>query len=50
MRLTLGEMYNISSGVGAQLYADHRLITHRPFAIVNRIHRDLIHRNPLKIP
>ncbi len=33
-RLTLGEMYNVSSSVGAQLYADHRLITHGPFAIV----------------
>lgn len=33
-RLTLGEMYNVSSSVGAQLYADHRLVTHGPFAIV----------------
>jgi protein-S-isoprenylcysteine O-methyltransferase Ste14 len=33
-RLTLGEMYNVSSSMGAQLYADHRLITHGPFAIV----------------
>ena len=31
-RLTLGEMYNVSSSVGAQLYADHRLVTHGPFA------------------
>jgi protein-S-isoprenylcysteine O-methyltransferase Ste14 len=33
-RLTLGEMYNVSSSVGVQLYANHRLITHGPFAIV----------------
>jgi protein-S-isoprenylcysteine O-methyltransferase Ste14 len=33
-RLALGEMYNVSSSVGAQLYADHRLVTHGPFAIV----------------
>jgi protein-S-isoprenylcysteine O-methyltransferase Ste14 len=33
-RSTLGEMYNVSSSMGAQLYADHRLITHGPFAIV----------------
>ncbi len=33
-RLTLGEMYNVSSSMGAQLYADHRLITHGPFALV----------------
>lgn len=33
-RLTLGEMYNVSTAAGAQLYADHRLITHGPFAIV----------------
>ena len=33
-RLTLGEMYNVSSSVGVQLYADRRLITHGPFAIV----------------
>ena len=33
-RLTLGEMYNVSSGVGAQLYADHCLVTHGPFAFV----------------
>lgn len=33
-RLTLGEMYNVSSSMGAQLYADHRLITHGPFAFV----------------
>ena len=33
-RLTIGEMYNVSSSGGAQLYADHRLVTHGPFAIV----------------
>jgi len=33
-RLTLGEMYDVSSSVGAQLYAGHRLVTHGPFAIV----------------
>ena len=33
-RLTLGEMYNVSSTMGAQLYADHRLITYGPFAFV----------------
>jgi len=33
-RFTLGEMYNVSSSMGAQLYADHRLITHGPFALV----------------
>ena len=33
-RLTLGQMYNVSSAFGAQLYADHRLITHGPFAVV----------------
>ena len=33
-RSTLGEMYNVSSSMGVQLYADHRLITHGPFAIV----------------
>jgi len=33
-RLTLGEMYYVSSSVGAQLYADHRLVTHGPFAFV----------------
>lgn len=33
-RLTLGKMYNVSSSVGVQLYADHRLIACGPFAIV----------------
>ncbi len=31
-RLTLGEMYNVSSGFGVQLYANHRLVTHGPYA------------------
>jgi protein-S-isoprenylcysteine O-methyltransferase Ste14 len=31
---TLGEMYNVSSSVGVQLYADHRLVTHGPFAVI----------------
>lgn len=31
---TLGEMFNVSSGFGAQLYADQRLIRRGPFAIV----------------
>ena len=34
-RRALGEMYNVSSGLfGVQLYANHRLVTHGPFAIV----------------
>lgn len=33
-RLTLGKMYFVSTGFGAQLYADHQLVTHGPFAIV----------------
>jgi protein-S-isoprenylcysteine O-methyltransferase Ste14 len=33
-RLTLGKMYFGSSVLGAPLYADHRLITDGPFAIV----------------
>jgi protein-S-isoprenylcysteine O-methyltransferase Ste14 len=33
-RFTLGEMYYVSSSMGAQLYADHRLVTHGPFAFV----------------
>ncbi len=33
-RLTLGEMYNVSSGFGVQLYADHRLITRGPYGYV----------------
>lgn len=31
---TLGRMYNVSSGFGVQLYSDHRLITHGPYAMV----------------
>ncbi len=31
---TLGEMFNVSSGFGAQLYDDQRLITRGPFAVV----------------
>jgi protein-S-isoprenylcysteine O-methyltransferase Ste14 len=27
-------MYNVSSSMGAQLYADHWLVTHGPFALV----------------
>jgi len=33
-RLALGAMYNVSSSFGAQLFADHRLVTHGPFAVV----------------
>lgn len=33
-RLALGEMYNVSSSFGAQLYADQRLVTHGPYALV----------------
>lgn len=33
-RLALGRMYNISSFLGAELYADHQLVTTGPFAIV----------------
>ncbi len=33
-RLTLGKMYFVSTAFGAQLYADHQLVTHGPFAIV----------------
>ena len=39
-RLVLGKMYNVSSALGAQLYADQQLITHGPYAIV---------RNPMYI-
>jgi len=31
---TLGEMYDVSSSLGAQLYANHRLITRGPFAVI----------------
>jgi len=33
-RLALGRLYDVSSGFGAQLYANHRLVTHGPFAFV----------------
>ncbi len=31
-RLTLAQLYNVSSSFGAQLFADHRLVSHGPFA------------------
>ena len=33
-RLALGDMYGVSSGLGAQLYTGHRLITSGPYSIV----------------
>jgi protein-S-isoprenylcysteine O-methyltransferase Ste14 len=33
-RLALGRMYNVSSGLGAQLFAKHQLVTSGPFSIV----------------
>jgi len=33
-RLVLGKMYFVSTGMEAQLFTDHRLVTHGPFAIV----------------
>lgn len=33
-RLTLGKMYFVSTAFGAQLYANHQLVTRGPFAIV----------------
>ena len=33
-RLTLGKMYFVSTSFGAQLHADHKLVTTGPFAIV----------------
>ncbi|GER79189.1 MAG: hypothetical protein DPW21_00335 [Anaerolineae bacterium] len=33
-RLALGKMYFVSTGFGAQLYADHQLVTRGPYAIV----------------
>ena len=33
-RRTMGEMYDVSSALGARLYADHRLVTHGPFRYV----------------
>lgn len=39
-RLVLGKMYNVSSALGAQLYADQQLVTQGPYAIV---------RNPIYV-
>jgi protein-S-isoprenylcysteine O-methyltransferase Ste14 len=33
-RFVLGKMYFVSTGFGAQLYADHRLVMDGPFAVV----------------
>ncbi len=33
-RLALGKMYFVSTGFGAQLFAEHQLVTHGPFSIV----------------
>jgi protein-S-isoprenylcysteine O-methyltransferase Ste14 len=33
-RFSLGKLYDVSSSLGAHLYADHQLITHGPFALV----------------
>ena len=33
-RLTLGRMYNVSSGFGVRLFEDQRLVTDGPFAVV----------------
>jgi protein-S-isoprenylcysteine O-methyltransferase Ste14 len=33
-RRTMGEMYDLSSSLGVQLYADHKLVTTGPFALV----------------
>jgi protein-S-isoprenylcysteine O-methyltransferase Ste14 len=33
-RLALGKMYFVSTSFGAQLYTDHKLVTHGPFAVV----------------
>ncbi|MBI2757776.1 MAG: isoprenylcysteine carboxylmethyltransferase family protein [Chloroflexi bacterium] len=33
-RLALGKMYFVSTSLGAQLFANHQLVTHGPFAIV----------------
>jgi protein-S-isoprenylcysteine O-methyltransferase Ste14 len=33
-RLALGKMYFVSTGMGAQLFEDHRLITRGPYALV----------------
>ena len=33
-RMTMGKMYFVSTSSGAQLYADHQLVTNGPFAII----------------
>ena len=33
-RLALGKMYFVSTGFGAQLFADHQLVTQGPYALV----------------
>jgi len=33
-RLSLGDMYNVSSGLGSELFASHRLVTSGPYRIV----------------
>lgn len=33
-RLALGEVYDVSSSLGARLYAEHRLVTDGPYALV----------------
>lgn len=33
-RAALGEMYDVSSSFGAQLFADHRLVTSGPYALM----------------
>ncbi|HYB36966.1 MAG TPA: isoprenylcysteine carboxylmethyltransferase family protein [Mycobacterium sp.] len=33
-RVVMGEMYNVSTEVGAELFAHHRLVTSGPFALV----------------
>lgn len=33
-RMALGSMYHVSSSRGAQLFKDHQLVTHGPFALV----------------
>ena len=33
-RLALGRLYFVSSSLGAQLYAGHRLVTHGPYALL----------------
>jgi hypothetical protein len=33
-RVALGDMYNVSTELGAELYAQHRLVTSGPFALI----------------